>query len=228
MRACEGCRRRKIKCDAATTNSWPCAACVRLKLTCVPPTVNYNRNNMGVPQASGLERVLDFADTSDSGDESFMPRPLTHVYSNPDLLTSHPGYTSGMMSFGPTSYPDKPDPNQIAFETATSVPLPASPYGPPPSYRHELPSNAPVADNKPTDSWQTEEVSVATIQDALGELKIDANGIGRSFEHDDSTNANLNSSIHRSTEENASRGSGSGGRDRIFLPNCPNRTRRNG
>lgn len=37
MRACEGCRRRKIKCDAATTNSWPCAACKRLKLTCVPP-----------------------------------------------------------------------------------------------------------------------------------------------------------------------------------------------
>ncbi|KAM7222560.1 hypothetical protein V8F06_002054 [Rhypophila decipiens] len=37
MRACEGCRRRKIKCDAATTNTWPCAACVRLKLHCVRP-----------------------------------------------------------------------------------------------------------------------------------------------------------------------------------------------
>lgn len=37
MRACEGCRRRKIKCDAATTNTWPCSACVRLKLQCVRP-----------------------------------------------------------------------------------------------------------------------------------------------------------------------------------------------
>ena len=37
MRACEGCRRRKIKCDAATTNTWPCAACIRLKLHCVRP-----------------------------------------------------------------------------------------------------------------------------------------------------------------------------------------------
>ena len=37
MRACEGCRRRKIRCDSATTNTWPCAACVRLKLHCVPP-----------------------------------------------------------------------------------------------------------------------------------------------------------------------------------------------
>jgi hypothetical protein len=41
MRACEGCRRRKIKCDAATTNSWPCSACVRLKLTCLPPQLQY-------------------------------------------------------------------------------------------------------------------------------------------------------------------------------------------
>ncbi|KAH6853904.1 hypothetical protein B0I37DRAFT_388129 [Chaetomium sp. MPI-CAGE-AT-0009] len=37
MRACEGCRRRKIKCDAATTNTWPCSACIRLKLQCVRP-----------------------------------------------------------------------------------------------------------------------------------------------------------------------------------------------
>ncbi|KAK3987749.1 hypothetical protein QBC44DRAFT_115810 [Cladorrhinum sp. PSN332] len=37
MRACEGCRRRKIKCDAATTNTWPCSACIRLKLHCVRP-----------------------------------------------------------------------------------------------------------------------------------------------------------------------------------------------
>ncbi|KAI5296604.1 hypothetical protein KEM52_005901 [Ascosphaera acerosa] len=37
MRACAGCRKRKIKCDAATTNSWPCSACARLKLQCIPP-----------------------------------------------------------------------------------------------------------------------------------------------------------------------------------------------
>lgn len=38
MRACQGCRKRKIKCDSATTNIWPCAACTRLKLVCVPPS----------------------------------------------------------------------------------------------------------------------------------------------------------------------------------------------
>ncbi|KAG6000352.1 hypothetical protein E4U21_005561 [Claviceps maximensis] len=33
----KGCRKRKIKCDAATTNTWPCSACIRLKLHCVRP-----------------------------------------------------------------------------------------------------------------------------------------------------------------------------------------------
>ena len=42
MRACEGCRRRKIKCDAATTNTWPCSACIRLKLHCVRPNGQYD------------------------------------------------------------------------------------------------------------------------------------------------------------------------------------------
>ena len=37
MRACAACRRRKIKCDAATTNTWPCAPCVKQQLECVPP-----------------------------------------------------------------------------------------------------------------------------------------------------------------------------------------------
>lgn len=37
IRACEACRRRKIKCDSATTNTWPCAGCIRLKLQCIPP-----------------------------------------------------------------------------------------------------------------------------------------------------------------------------------------------
>ena len=39
MRACEGCRRRKIKCDATTTNQWPCASCVRQK--CNQSEVDY-------------------------------------------------------------------------------------------------------------------------------------------------------------------------------------------
>ena len=40
-RACDGCRKRKIKCDGALQNGpWPCGACTRLKLKCVPPTLD--------------------------------------------------------------------------------------------------------------------------------------------------------------------------------------------
>ena len=37
IRACEMCRKRKIKCDSANTNTWPCAPCVRNQLKCQPP-----------------------------------------------------------------------------------------------------------------------------------------------------------------------------------------------
>ena len=41
MRACDGCRKRKIRCDGALQNGpWPCGACLRLKLKCVPPTLD--------------------------------------------------------------------------------------------------------------------------------------------------------------------------------------------
>ncbi|KAK4897309.1 hypothetical protein LTR27_004829 [Elasticomyces elasticus] len=41
MRACDGCRKRKIRCDGALQNGpWPCGACTRLKLKCVPPTLD--------------------------------------------------------------------------------------------------------------------------------------------------------------------------------------------
>lgn len=57
MRACEGCRRRKIKCDAATTNTWPCSACTRLRLQCVPPTT--------IDQDfSGADQLVDAQDVS--------------------------------------------------------------------------------------------------------------------------------------------------------------------
>ena len=73
MRACEGCRRRKIKCDAATTNTWPCSACVRLKLRCVPPMVQYDQDS-SASQATLDHQIhgADFRDeSSGSGDDDY-------------------------------------------------------------------------------------------------------------------------------------------------------------
>lgn len=37
-RACHSCRKRKVRCDGASPDgTWPCGACVRLKLNCCPP-----------------------------------------------------------------------------------------------------------------------------------------------------------------------------------------------
>ena len=45
MRACDGCRKRKIRCDGAVQNGpWPCGACLRLKLKCVPPTLDQDED----------------------------------------------------------------------------------------------------------------------------------------------------------------------------------------
>src|SRR5438045_6886104 len=75
MRACEGCRRRKIKCDAATTNTWPCSACVRLKLHCIPPTVNYERDTNQAQGGNETERAVDFDPTGGPGEEDYNSHP---------------------------------------------------------------------------------------------------------------------------------------------------------
>ena len=59
-RACGGCRRRKIKCDAATTKTWPCSACVRLKLNCIPPTISYEKDSGSGTFVFDLERSQSY------------------------------------------------------------------------------------------------------------------------------------------------------------------------
>ena len=186
MRACEGCRRRKIKCDAATTNSWPCAACVRLKLTCVPPTVNYNRaQQMGMGPGSGLERILDFADSGgesgDSGDEGYMPRPhFQHVYQSPEMIASQPSYTSGMVPFNSSPYQEKPEHPHIRYDSVTSAPIsvPEGSYHSQGGYHHATVSADSIHGMSTSGSWPRDEISASSLHDAMGELKIDANGMG--------------------------------------------------
>ncbi|KAG9232427.1 hypothetical protein BJ875DRAFT_514523 [Amylocarpus encephaloides] len=121
MRACEGCRRRKIKCDAATTNTWPCSACIRLKLHCVPPTVNYDRDFPSTGQSfepTGEQRVA--YDSGGSGDDDYhqqvsMQQHQPHHHYNapqkhiPPIYTQQPAPYSDpvgvyqAVSYGPTS-----------------------------------------------------------------------------------------------------------------------------
>jgi hypothetical protein len=109
MRACEGCRRRKIRCDAATTNTWPCSACIRLKLHCVLPSANYdNSNGQGFePERGGYE--------SSSGDDEYhnqLPLQL-HLAEPPkplqqQIYQQHISYTDSVTTCHSLPYAQQP------------------------------------------------------------------------------------------------------------------------
>lgn len=180
MRACEGCRRRKIKCDAATTNQWPCAACVRLKLHCVPPTVNYDRVHHGGNHPSGLERVLDFDNSGGSSDEEYglqsgaptfeLPNSGSHMHIPPA------NYSAGLVSYSTPPYSDGIMPHDFSYDDISSMPLPV----PQQSFNHNEFNPPPSASLPPADgSWNGEQYPVTELSDVLGELKIHENGVGK-------------------------------------------------
>lgn len=67
MRACDGCRKRKIRCDGALHNGpWPCGSCVRLKLKCVPPTLDPDEEQQALATANIFQN---------QGQHSFSAKP---------------------------------------------------------------------------------------------------------------------------------------------------------
>ena len=139
---------------------------------------------MGSSQVSGLERVLDFADSSgDSGDEGYMPsRPMMqNVYQSHDILASPSSYTSGMVAFNPSTYGVKQD-NQMPYSNLTSAPMqgPEPPFhGQASFHHHQASSTGSIPGIERSDSWSHEDVSAETLSEVLGELKIDERGMGK-------------------------------------------------
>lgn len=180
MRACEGCRRRKIKCDAATTNAWPCAACVRLKLHCVPPTVNYDRTHSAPGHVSGLESVLDFDNSSHSGDEDYRHQTSTSALrgfesnGSDGAMSSRGPFRNGLNMFHTPPYSESAL-GQEDFSYGLVPALDGSFQGTHPYGNSTGISLGPVT-SVPT--WSNEQCSVADLSYVLGELKIDEDGVG--------------------------------------------------
>ncbi|KAF8245927.1 hypothetical protein K440DRAFT_686106 [Wilcoxina mikolae CBS 423.85] len=92
MRACEGCRRRKIKCDAATTNTWPCSACTRLKLHCVPPMLQYDRDYTTSNQVvldQGPSGGFDHSNGGGGGEEDILHQSIMGKSSRTTMPNYH-------------------------------------------------------------------------------------------------------------------------------------------
>ena len=64
-------------CDSATTNVFPCAPCLRLKLDCVPPAANYEQNGAHKNARLGMQGVLGINNSMISSDEDLVIQTST-------------------------------------------------------------------------------------------------------------------------------------------------------
>jgi hypothetical protein len=177
MRACEGCRRRKIKCDAATTNAWPCAACIRLKLNCVPPTVSYDKDFNGSQtfelEPKPLEYAQDAPDQHDYQRHPVMPHAMPH-----QMAPSLP--TGGSNMYQSSSYVDQQSQEPIHYQSMSQPQVVQQNMSYAPQQAYPQTSAAPPAMTMtPPESephWRSD--SASSLSEALGELKIDHTAIG--------------------------------------------------
>lgn len=94
MRACDGCRKRKIRCDGALQNGpWPCGACVRLKLKCIPPTLDQD-DEQRIPDSAPGHQQFSFQNTT-------FPLTSPTEIKAPNAMTSQPQMVHEWASSGP-------------------------------------------------------------------------------------------------------------------------------
>jgi hypothetical protein len=188
MRACEGCRRRKIKCDAATTNTWPCSACIRLKLHCVPPTVNYDRDFSSNTQAFEPERGE--YESGGSGDDDYhqqvsIQQQLVGSQKNvPPIYTQHGPYSDGVgiyqsVGYGePSSSHSQQQMHYGSMQTPVSV-IDQHQHYPPHSVfpTPPLPPNSHSHAESP-ETYEQDQYGQQNLADLLGELRMNEAGTG--------------------------------------------------
>ncbi|RDW87690.1 hypothetical protein BP5796_03384 [Coleophoma crateriformis] len=180
MRACEGCRRRKIKCDAATTNTWPCSACIRLKLHCVPPTVNYdNQNYGGSPQMYEPGRVGYGGGEDDYHQHLGLQQNLAEApRHNPSMYQPPTQYTDNVGVYQPVSYAPEPVSNHQPvhygnLQTPVSVMdqqyTSQNVFPTPPMQQAHQHSSSP-------ESYEQDQYGQQNLADLLGELRMNEAG----------------------------------------------------
>lgn len=168
MRACNGCRKRKIKCDAATTNTWPCTACLRLKLVCVPPTISQDGDQANpAPGAAEAEQPA----YPDPGPQP----PMSH----PELIQSNfvsdgSPITTSMPSYGMYSPYIPQNPSIYEQTQVSNIAIPQQHFQDP---YYQMTQPLPTTDSGVF--IDPEQSTAENLSEALGELKIDETGVGK-------------------------------------------------
>ena len=182
MRACEGCRRRKIKCDAATTNTWPCSACIRLKLHCVPPTVNYDRDFPPNPQGFEHERVEYESGASGDDDYHQHQASMQHLVgqkNNPSIYPPQGAYHDSVGVYQSVSYGESSSTQQHMhygnMQTPVSV-LDQHHY--PPQAVFPTPPLPQQSHAESPETYEQDQYGQQNLADLLGELRVNEAGTG--------------------------------------------------
>ncbi|KAI9728010.1 MAG: hypothetical protein M1828_005415 [Chrysothrix sp. TS-e1954] len=181
MRACAACRRRKIKCDAATTNIWPCGPCCKQQLDCVPPTGDndgvgdndysaYQNDDFGPRRPKQeAENHYDtslysnsFSSNSNYPIHQSQPYSNQSIYAPESISTSwtHPGIDAYSHNNVPTTAGTIAN-GPIGYQTST-------PWQPPPLTKAES-----VASDT---SWSLSQADPDFVS-ALGDLKISEDAV---------------------------------------------------
>lgn len=189
MRACEGCRRRKIKCDAATTNTWPCSACTRLKLQCIPPTFNQERDYPG-GSAYDMDGNYDSSSPTDADGIHHGETLQQPMGGAPHAHTSHPHipYNSNISMYQPSPYLPRPEEQHQIYHDVS--PMPMNIHGATYQQTQAMFPTPPAQSVQSTGTgsyWEQQsqhsegnQSTAEELSEALGELKIDETGYGTS------------------------------------------------
>lgn len=184
MRACEGCRRRKIKCDAATTNTWPCSACIRLKLHCVRPN-GYD----GAADTQIYEPIrpeYETARVQDFHQHQQLPMHPHHMLNAPpkpnsSMYAPHAGaYSEAPSLYHPPQYVDhNAQPTHGMHYTTVPAPLGSIDHGYAPSNVFPTPplQQAPRPESPP-EVYSQDQYGQQDLSDLLGTLKLNEAGTG--------------------------------------------------
>lgn len=176
MRACNGCRKRKIKCDAATTNTWPCSACTRLKLVCVPPT--FAQDGDLSKEGQGVEHTPTDPGASASVNGSSQPTfPASQTYRDHDQATAGPESSfDGMRMF--SQYVQAPQSEPAIYSDTRPSPIAMSHQSFQPLQMFAVPHPQPLGTTEHGMFAENEHSTAENLSEVLGELKIDETGIG--------------------------------------------------
>ncbi|KXT05016.1 hypothetical protein AC578_10337 [Pseudocercospora eumusae] len=195
MRACDGCRKRKIRCDGALQNGpWPCGACVRLKLKCIPPTLDQDDDQQQSADTATAQQTFSFQNTTfpfaspvettkSAHNGPSQPHMVQWTNNAPPPIstaapTSAPSFQHDYTYAPPRpAYRQTPGAHPIGPNYPPEEYFPGAP--PPPAHYQQAPHQPDFVRSQTEDSRSSSgdpqdiEAGVRELSEQMGDLKID-------------------------------------------------------